>query len=159
MLVRTRHNHWLENPFSSLVWGSPLNTFDALRRELDHVFSRSSGNFAPEYFEGAPSAFSFEEREGNFQLTAQVPGITEKDLDITVTSDRLTVRGQRKVEVPEGYTKIRQERATYAFDKSFQLPKHIDVKRVEAKLANGILNITLPKAEEAKPQSVKVLSA
>jgi HSP20 family protein len=159
MLVRTRHNHWLGNPFSSLAWGSPLTTFDALRRELDHVLSRSSGGFAPEYAEGAPSAFNFEERDDSYQLTAQVPGLSEKDLEITVTSDRLMVRGQRKVEIPEGYTKLRQERATYAFDKTVQLPRHVDVKHVEAKLANGILSIKLPKGEEAKPQSIKVLNA
>jgi HSP20 family protein len=161
MLIRTRHHNWFENPFSSVLWGAPFNGLDLLRRELDQVFSRNTADVPQAYFEcNVPySSFTIEDQGSNLRLSALVPGLAENELDITVTSDLLTVKGERKLEAPEGYTKVRQERGTYAFNRSFRLPVRIDSKRVEAKLVNGILTITLPKAEEATPQKIAVLNA
>jgi len=160
MIVRS-HNNWFEHPFTAFARGTPFGSLELLRRELDQVFSRERSSTPEPCFDCAmpQSTFTLQERDSELLLTAQVPGLTEKDLEITVTADRLTVRGERKVQAPEGYTKVRQERASYAFDRSFQLPKRIDSKRVEAKLADGTLTITLPKAEELEAHHVSVLSA
>jgi HSP20 family protein len=161
MFVRHRNDSWLDNPFSAFGWGSPFDNLDRLRRELDPVFSSEPSAIAKFGFECArpPSTFTLTDNDTHFVLSAQLPGLTEKDLDVTVTAERVTVRGQRPVRTPEGYTKIRQERAPYSFDRSIQLPKRIDSKLVEAKLVDGTLTITLPKAEEVKPNHISVVTA
>lgn len=161
MFARHRNNSWLENPFSALVWGIPFGPLDRFRREINHELSRDSNAFFQPCFECAlpSSSFTLKDNGSEFVMTAQVPGLTEKDLDVTVTSDRLTVRGKRQVQPPEGYVPIREERSAFSFDRSVQLPVPVDSKRVEAKLTDGTLTVTLPKAEAVKPNRISVLSA
>lgn len=90
-------------------------------------------------------------------VTAELPGITSEDIDISVTSDTLTLRGKRqRPDVGEGIKYHRQERGFGEFSRSLQLPFRIDANGVEATFRNGVLSVTLPRAEEDKPKRILV---
>ena len=90
------------------------------------------------------------------RLLAEVPGVSEKDLDISVEQSSLTIRGERTAEAPEGYSVHRQERGNYSFARSFTLPCRIDAEKTTANLKNGILELTLPKVAEEQPKQIEV---
>ncbi len=90
------------------------------------------------------------------RLVAELPGVSEKDLDISVEQSSLTIRGERKAEVPEGYSVHRQERGNYSFARSFTLPCRIDAEKTTASLRNGILELALPKVAEEQPKQIQV---
>jgi HSP20 family protein len=89
-------------------------------------------------------------------LTAEVPGLSEKDIQLTLNQEVLTVSGQRNVSPPEGYSAHRQERSSVRFSRSFALPCRVDSDRTSASVRNGILNVTLEKAADAMPRQIAV---
>lgn len=90
-------------------------------------------------------------------LTSELPGVTIGDLEITVSGKYITLKGSRKVSPDEGkMERIRRERPEGTFERTFQLPYAIESGKVEAKLANGVLEVTLPRAENDKPRKVMV---
>lgn len=89
-------------------------------------------------------------------LTAEVPGLEDKDLHITLTEDVLTVAGERKADAPEGYSVHRQERAPFRFSRSYSLPVKVDPEKTSARLENGVLEVRLEKAPEVKPRQITV---
>jgi HSP20 family protein len=91
-----------------------------------------------------------------YVITAEVPGLTEGELEITATQDVVTVTGERKNEVPEGYSVHRSERPSVKFKRSYAMPARIDPEKVGAKLANGVLTLTLEKAAEVRPRQISV---
>jgi len=90
------------------------------------------------------------------ELRAEVPGLSEKDIDIQLERDSLTLRGERKIESPEGYAAQRQERGSLAFARSFTLPCRIDGEKVVARLDDGVLEVILPKAVEEHPRQISI---
>jgi len=82
--------------------------------------------------------------------------LSEKDIDISVTANALTVKAERKVESPEGYAAHRRERQSFSFTQSYELPTRVDPEKVQASLKQGVLTLTLPKAAEAQPKRVTV---
>ncbi len=133
----------------------PFRAFDTLRRRMDQVFR--------EYDEGAggrprmpyPSA-DLRDTKDAFTLTVEVPGLTEKDVNISVTGDSLTISGERKDTPPEGYAVHRQERGRLKFARSFALPTRVDVEKVSATVKQGVLSVHLPKHPESQPKSITV---
>jgi len=98
------------------------------------------------------------EKENELVLTAELPGIDEKDIEIKIEDNTLTLRGERKFEKEtkeENYHRI--ERSYGTFFRSFTIPQYIDQDRIEAEYENGVLKVNMPKKPEAKPKSVKVL--
>ncbi len=89
-------------------------------------------------------------------LSADVPGVAEKDFNITLTPDGLTLSGERKTTVPEGYSAQRQERPAARFTRSWTLPYKVDADRTTATLKDGVLTITLAKAADAQPRQITV---
>jgi HSP20 family protein len=89
-------------------------------------------------------------------LTAEVPGLAEGDINITATMDSLTLSGERKAPVPEGYAVHRQERGALRFARSFTLPAKIDVEKITAGLKHGVLTVTMPKHPESQPKAITV---
>ena len=97
------------------------------------------------------------EDEHSINLRLEVPGVQEKDIDIRLENNTLTVRGERnfeKEEKEENFHRI--ERRYGAFTRSFTLPNTVDSEKVEANYENGVLKITLAKRAEAKPKQVKI---
>ena len=93
------------------------------------------------------------------KLFAELPGFSEQDVDITIERNRLTLRGQRKLEVPEGYRVRRSERGDLAFARSITLPCRVDADGVEATLEHGVLRLRLPKAPEEQPRQITIKKA
>lgn len=92
-------------------------------------------------------------------VRAVVPGMDPEKLEIQVVGDLLTLRGQRESEaLQENQTWLRRERPSGTFSRSLQLPFHVDSDRVSARARNGILTITLPRAEQEKPRKIAVKS-
>jgi len=151
MLRRT--NHWKEMP--GLGLRDLSRQFDELRREMDRVFFEGErGGFALGR-EIWPTA-TVTDNGGSWMLRAELPGLTEKDLELTVNADSVTVRAERKVEAPQGYTVHRRERAGFRLARTFSLPTKIDPEKVEASLKHGVLTVTLSKAPEAQPRQIQV---
>ena len=97
------------------------------------------------------------ETENELVLKADVPEVEMKDIDIQLENGTLTLKGERKFEEEKngrGYHRI--ERSYGSFARSFSLPETVDPEKVHADYKNGVLTITLPKKELAKPRSIKV---
>jgi len=97
------------------------------------------------------------ETDQDVVVKSSVPGIKAEDLDITITGDTLTIKGETKTEEKvEKANYIRQERRYGAFCRSLTLPTTIVAEKAKAEFENGVLTLTLPKAEEVKPKTIKV---
>jgi HSP20 family protein len=135
-----------------------FSTMNQLRRYMDSVFDGGQAR-SPE---GGPWASSVWPRTnltdagGSLVVTAEVPGLSEKDIQLTLNQDVLNISGERKVEAPRGYSAHRQERRPVTFARSFALPCKVDPERVSAAVKNGILTVTLEKAADAMPRQIKV---
>lgn len=137
---------------------APADAFDFLRREVNRLFSdieHASPDFEFEQTLHWPQV-TLEDKGATLTVRAEVPGLNEKDLEITLDNSTLTLKGQRRDEVPEGYSTHRKERAAYRFSRSFQLPAKVDADKTEAALKNGVLTVTLHKAQEAQPRQISV---
>jgi len=110
---------------------------------------------APSFAASTPSV-TFADTGEALTLRAELPGLSEKDVDISVTANALTVKAERKVEAPEGYAVHRRERQGFSFTQSYELPARIDPEKAQASLKQGVLTLTLPKAAEAQPKRVTV---
>jgi HSP20 family protein len=133
-------------------------TFSALedfRRQMARAIESYDARGAL-YPAGNPRA-ALRDAGGELVLDADVPGLSEKDLELTVTQESVTLSADRKTEVPEGYAVHRRERPErLQFSRSFALPVKVDTERVTAAVKDGVLTVTLPKAAESKPRQVTV---
>ena len=135
--------------------------FDQLQRQMNRLF----GDYGQERYSDvqAYGASSYEwprltvnDAGNELVLRAEVPGLAHADIQLTIDGDVLTLSAERKVTPPEGYKVHRQERATLRFAKSFSLPVEIDAEKADAKLVDGVLTVTLPKAPKAQPRQIAV---
>lgn len=93
----------------------------------------------------------------NVVVTAELPGMDPKSIDISVVQGQLTLSGERTVNAPDGDMEChRQERGQGAFTRSFRLPFDVDSSKVTARYQDGILTIDLPRLEESKPRKISV---
>lgn len=90
-------------------------------------------------------------------LEADIPGVSKDDLEIIATPERLTLKGQRKA--ADDKTTVHRERGPLSFERVFQLPKGIEVDKVEATLDAGVLTVTLPKRVDDKPRTISIKAA
>jgi len=138
----------------------PLRDLATLQNRLNR-FVRES--YTPEGPEEALTTTSFAppvdiyEDEHNITLKLEVPGIDEKDIDVHIESNTLTVRGERKIDKEEKEENFRRvERQYGCFTRSFTLPGSVDTGQVSANYDKGVLKIGLAKKAEAKPKQIKV---
>ncbi len=138
----------------------PFREFATLQDRINRAFRESyagadrdepltTSNFAP--------AVDVYEDEHKVTLKIEVPGIEEKDIDVRVENNTLTVQGERKIdkeEKEENYRRV--ERQYGSFTRTFTLPQTVDAENVTANYDKGVLKITLPKKAEAKPKQIKV---
>jgi HSP20 family protein len=102
-------------------------------------------------------AVDIRESKDAFEVTAELPGIDPKDVDVSVQENTLTIRGERRrEEVKEAETVHRVEREHGVFERSFSLPRSADADKIQAKYHDGVLSLNVPKREEAKPKSLKI---
>jgi len=149
----SRFNDFRDWPFRAPAAFRTFGAFDLLR-QLDRLLTDVDGD-AWEPRAGFPRV-SLDDQGAAFVVRAELPGLAEKDLELSATATTLTLRGERKVDAPEGYSVRRSERSNYQFARTLELPSKIDSERVEARLENGVLTVTLPKAPEAQPKQIRV---
>jgi len=123
-------------------------TRDTLRNNLaDEVERARSGRFP---------RITFADTGASLVLQADVPGLADKDVQLTPHQDVLSVSGERRSSTPEGYVAHRQERASLKFARSFTLPCKVDPEKSTATLKNGVLTLTLAKAASVTPKQIEV---
>lgn len=99
------------------------------------------------------------EDNGSFYIEAELPGFSMEDVEVTVLDNEVTIMGERKPAEAEGATYLRRERNSGTFTRTWTLPAEVQADRVDAKLTNGVLTVTLPKAEKAQPRKIQVKAA
>lgn len=138
-----------------------FSTMSQLRNYMDRMFGEDSegrtweGPLAAGFAATWPRANLVDNGE-TLALTAEVPGMTEKDIKLSLNQDVLTLEGERKVDSPKGYSTHRQERPVVQFSRSFTLPCMVNPDRATATVRNGLLTVTLEKATEALPRKISV---
>lgn len=98
------------------------------------------------------------ERERQILLLAEMPGVDEKSIDLTIEEDVLTIRGASLDHRIDGYDVLYAEFEPCAFERSFRISSDIEREKIEAVCKNGILTVTLPKAQRAQPRKIAVKS-
>src|SRR5437764_8540038 len=147
---------------TNIIKKDPFTGLTSLQERMNQLFNQAFG------FEG----FGFEqpltpanflppvdilEEEHNITLYAEIPGVKEEDLNITLENNLLTIAGERKFKEEEKKDNFhRIERRYGKFTRTFTLPAGVDFHNVTATFENGVLNVTLPKREEFKPKQVKI---
>lgn len=139
-----------------------FDVLDQLRRQMDRVWNDYDGSWGvartPSQTVTTASwpRFNVLDAGANLLVTADVPGLTEKDLQVSLEDGVLTVSGERRPFAPERYAAHRRERPALRFGRSVALPVRIDAERVTANVKDGVLTITLAKAPEARPRQITV---
>jgi HSP20 family protein len=136
----------------------PFRGLANLHDQFNRIFSESVRNYSEEsaVTAWAPAVDIFE-TPNELVVKADLPDVNEKDIDVRVENNLLTIRGERKLEKSvseENY--LRVERTYGSFSRSFSLPNTVNPEAIAAEYQNGVLTVTLPKREESKPRQVKV---
>jgi HSP20 family protein len=145
---------------ANLVRWDPVRDMVSLREAMDRLFEESfvrPRNW-PATAEGAATlALDVFETQDEITVKASIPGMKPEDIDISVTGDTLTIKGetQEEKEEKDGNYHLR-ERRYGAFQRSVVLPTLVNADKAEAEFKNGVLTLSLPKVEEVKPKSIKV---
>ncbi len=137
----------------------PFRELDRIRREMDRLwdsFFERRPSRVEEVSEWFPS-LDVSETDTDYIVKVEVPGIDPKDMDISLTNNTLTIKGekkQEKEEKDENYHLI--ERSYGSFTRSIRIPSQVQSDKINATYKNGVLKITLPKTEEAKKKEIKI---
>lgn len=142
-----------------MFWNTGRRRYPYWWREvgrLQQEMNQLMDNFRPATRSGFP-ALNVWANQDHAMVTAELPGVNPDDLDISVVGETLTLSGKRTLPEPgEDITWHRHERWHGEFSRSMELPFSIDVDNVDATFKNGVLSITLPRAEEDKPKRISV---
>jgi HSP20 family protein len=140
---------------SGIHWQRRWEPFRDLQREMGRLFE-SLEPFALRLVRQYPTINLYDVGD-RYLLTAPLPGMASEDLDLSITGETLTLKGERKR--PEGVSEEsyrRQERPFARWSRAVTLPDRVDGGQVSASFAQGILTVTLPKAESARPRQINV---
>ncbi|MDB9312099.1 Hsp20/alpha crystallin family protein [Spirulina sp. CS-785/01] len=143
----------------ALLRWQPFSELENLRRQMDQVFDDINGMTGIESNNplGWQPAIELSDRDNNLILRAQIPGLNAEDLDISVSRDTVTLKGEHRQEdesQDQGF--YRSEFRYGSFQRTINLPVAVENDQVEAEFNNGVLTLTLPKVEEAKDKVVKI---
>jgi HSP20 family protein len=135
--------------------------FSLLRREMNSLFDNFFRGFDLEPFESRMGAFSpkvdVTENDKEIKISAELPGMEEKDIDVSLQKDMLTIKGEKKEEKEDkGKDYYRMERSYGSFSRTIPLPVEVETDKVEAKFKKGVLSITLPKTAKAVSETKKI---
>src|SRR5712671_4691404 len=141
----------------------PFREFSTMQDRVNRMNRLFRESYSPEAPEEALTTTSFAppvdiyEDEHNITLKVDVPGIDEKDIDVRIENNTLTVHGERKIEKEEKEENFRRvERQYGSFTRTFNLPTTVDAENIQADYEKGVLKIKLAKKAEAKPKQIKV---
>ena len=139
-------------------WSNPFEDFERIRREMSRFLDTVPGP-SEAAGSGVFPAINVSQDSGSYFVRAELPGMKASELDVSAFQRTLTIAGERKDAPEEGVSYHRRERAHGAFNRSVTLPGDFDSERVSARFVNGVLTVTLPKPEAAKPRQISVKSS
>lgn len=137
----------------TLVKHNPYRSLGTLADTVDRFFgdheTRLSNDWMP--------AVDITETENEYRFVAEVPGLEKNDIKLSLENNVLSINGEKKNELKqEGRDYHRVERSYGKFERSFRLPREVKSDSISAKYDNGLLTVTVPKAEEAKPREISI---
>lgn len=138
-------------------WLDPFDLLSDLQEDFGRLFSPSLRTGNPESGKSLVPSLEIHEDENQFTMSIDVPGIDRKDIDISVTGNTLTIKGERNEETKKkekGY--FYSERRYGSFQRSVQLPSEVESEKILANYKDGVLEVVIPKSEKAKPKQIKV---
>lgn len=139
-------------PWAAQPWGQ----FDEFRREMDALFGRF-GAAVPSGQRGVFPATNLYEAGEDFVLTAEIPGVSSRDIHVALEGTTVILSGERRIDYGNGDTSAhRRERQSGTFRRAFELPVAVDPDKVEAVHSNGVLMLRLPKAREHQARRIPV---
>lgn len=135
--------------------------FAVLRREMDSLFDNFFRSFDLEPFGGRERGFSpkvdISENDKEINISAELPGMDEKDIDISLQDDVLSIKGEKKEEKEDkGKDYYRMERVYGSFIRTIPLPAEVETDKIAARFRKGVLSITLPKTARAVQETKKI---
>ncbi|WP_053227980.1 Hsp20/alpha crystallin family protein [Spirochaeta cellobiosiphila] len=135
---------YLANNNRALDWARDVE------RMMDGIWGNPYG--------ASQASVDFVEKDAEYQIIADLPGIDQKDINLEIKDDRLSFSTIKKVEKEEKEEEsyLIRERSEASYSRTFQLPKGIDHDRIKAELKNGVLTITIPKKPEASPKRIEI---
>ncbi|MBF0506624.1 MAG: Hsp20/alpha crystallin family protein [Nitrospirae bacterium] len=137
------------------------NPFEVLQRDMNSLFDNFFRGFGPETFESRMGLFTpqidVSETDKEIRISAELPGMDEKDIEVSLSKDILTIKGEKKEEKEDkGKDYYRMERSYGSFSRTIPLPVEVQDNKVDATFKKGVLTITLPKSEKAVKETKKV---
>lgn len=140
------------------LW-DPIAELDRIRSEIDSMFdldserSAGTGLFDSEF----SPALDVVEHENEYVVSVDLPGVKQSDMDVSVANNVLTIKGSKKGEdESKKGTFFRKESWEGSFQRTLSLPRGVDTGKIDAKMNNGVLMVTLPKQDEVKPRQIAV---
>lgn len=125
------------------------NFSDIMDEFFNDVIQNNRDSFVP--------GIDISETDNTFQITAELPGMQKDDIDISLDNGRLSISGERKFEKEEEGKKFHRVETRYGtFNRSFQLPDNVDEESIQATYENGLLNITIDKAEDKVKKKIEI---
>lgn len=159
-----------KKPAEPALVGGTWRPFEALRREMDRLFDDFGDDFwsrpfrpmaalernLPKKFVASP-AVDVTETDKAYEITAELPGMDEKNIEVNVASGGITIKGEKKEETEQKEKDYYvSERRYGSFERYFGLPDDVDADKIEAIFGNGVLKVTLPKTAEAQQPAKKI---
>lgn len=141
------------------AFSEPASEFDRLRQGMEWLLD-SFGAPSPGFVSRVFPSINITEDKDHYYLRAELPGMKSEDLEVSVVEDQVSIRGERKIPVEKGeFNYHRRERQEGSFRRTISLPMEVDADKVSAELKKGILKVTLPKHEKAKPRKIQIAAA
>lgn len=142
-----------------LIRWNPMRELEALHSEIDRLFGEvfpTRAGARGDIGGWTPNVDIYEDKDA-ITISVDLPGVNQKDVKLNIDNNVLTLSSERKLEhedKKDNYHRI--ERFYGTFSRSFSLPNTVDVEKIDAHMENGVLKITLPKREEAKPKQIEI---
>jgi HSP20 family protein len=145
---------------TALMRWDPFRELEDMTDRLNRIFARpalrTNGKETMTVADWVPTV-DISETEGEYLIKAELPEVKKDDVKVTLEDGILTIQGERRREKEEKTTKYhRVERSYGSFVRSFSLPDQVDENRVKAEFKDGMLNLHIPKSEQAKPRAIEV---
>lgn len=149
--------------FTRGMWNFPAHgmrthfgELDRMRRHLDQIFGQLEQPAAAARGAGVFPLINLTETQESYIIRAEIPGVSTDNLDIQTMGRNLTITGERQIEMDPNAKYHRREREGGRFSRAIALPGDIDRDKVTATLKNGVLELTIPKAQAAKPRKIEI---
>jgi HSP20 family protein len=143
----------IRNNMTMTPWTTPMNRLEGL---FDRLFDDAVFGFSPRV-EGTALPISLWQDEDSIHVEADLPGVSDEDVEVTVHKGVLSIRGERKAE--EGRRYLYNGRTWGRFERAITLPDAVNAAEVQADLKDGVLRLTLPKSPETKPRKITLKSS